>query len=320
MAKKDLINIPIVMIIGVPRSGTSILGRVLDHHPRIATWIEPYYIWDHYFREAPHDQMTENDATDEARLWTHRAFDKYRRALRVEWVADKSPRNCLKIPYVRQIFPDARYIFIFRDGRDTVLSILRQWERKSEIFAETEKSGQWQDRIYILRRWLGRRPTWRFRLQSILFELGPPKNWLKKKFLHQIRWEGRFGWGPRFEGWQEIIDRATTLEFSAYQWVHCAKGIIDNIDLIPENKRLSLRYEDFIGDPQGSIKNIFSFLGMEFPAGFMKRIPEIRAGNFNKWRQAFSIDDLKSIGPIISKTLISTGYEISDSWYQHKDV
>jgi len=308
------------LIIGVPRSGTSILGRVLDKHPRIATWVEPYYIWDHHFREAPHDQMTANDATDEVRFWIRRAFDKYRRALRIEWVADKSPRNCLKIPFVQQIFPDARYVFIFRDGRDTVLSILRQWERKREIFAESEKNGQWQNRIYVLRRWLGRRPTWLFRLQSIFFELGPPQNWLKKKFLQQIRWEGRFGWGPRFKGWQEIIDRTTTLDFSAFQWVHCAKGIMDNIHLIPENKRFSLRYEDFTEDPQESIKNIFSFLGMEFPAGFMKRIPEIRAGNSNKWRQAFSISDLNSIGPIIGKTLIETGYEYDDSWYRKKDV
>jgi hypothetical protein len=95
---------------------------------------------------------------------------------------------------------------------------------------------------------------------------------------------------------------------------------MDNIHLIPENKRFSLRYEDFIGEPQESIKNIFSFLGMEFPVGFMKRIPEIRAGNSNKWRQAFSISDLKSIGPIIGKTLIETGYENADSWYRKKDV
>ena len=308
------------MIIGVPRSGTSILGRVLDKHPQIATWVEPYYIWDHHFREAPHDQVTANDATGEVQFWIRKAFARYRRALRCEWIADKSPRNCLKIPFVRQIFPNARYVFIFRDGRDTVLSILRQWERKREIFADSEKNGQWQNRIYVLRRWMGRRPTWLFRLQSVLFELGPPRNWPQRKFLQQIRWEGRFGWGPRFKGWQEIIDRTSTLEFSAFQWVHCARGIMNNIQMIPENKRFSLKYEDFIGDPQASIKNIFSFLGIEYPVGFMKRIPEIRAGNFNKWRQAFSISDLQSIGPIIGNTLIETGYEDDDNWYKKEDV
>jgi hypothetical protein len=309
-------TIPIVFIIGVPRSGTSIVGRVLDRHPRISTWVEPYYIWDHHFREAPDDERTADAATKEVHRWIRREFTRYWKAFDVDWIVDKSPRNCLKIPFVSQIFPDARYVFINRDGRDTVLSILRQWERKREIFAETEKNGQWQNRIYVLRRWLGRRPTWLFRLQSILFELGSPQNWLKKKFLQQIRWEGRFGWGPRFKGWQEIIDRTTTLEFSACQWVHCAKGIMDNIHLIPKNRRFSLRYEDFIGDPQESVKNIFSFLGMEFPAGFMKKIPEIRAGNSNKWRQAFSTSDLKSIGPIIGKTLMEIGYEKDEAWYQ----
>ena len=62
-------NPPIAMIIGPPRSGTSILGRALDQHPRISTWIEPYYIWDHFFRTAPDDELTAVDATDKVRKW-----------------------------------------------------------------------------------------------------------------------------------------------------------------------------------------------------------------------------------------------------------
>lgn len=309
-------TIPIVMIIGAPRSGTTILGRVLDQHPRISTLVEPYYIWDHYFREAPHDQKTADDATDEIQTWIHNAFAKFLRAQKVDVVVDKSPRNSLKIPFVRKIFPEARFIFIFRDGRDTILSIFNQWEWNRKIFADKETGNQWPNRLRVFMRWLGRRPTWQCRLQSIRFELGPPRNWIKKKFLNQIRWEGRFGWGPRFEGWQEIIDRTTPLEFSTYQWIHCARGILDNINLISEDRRILIRYEDFIRDPRASLEILFNFLDLKFPEGFMDRIPAIRANNTGQWRHAFSSADLKKMGRFIGKTLIEFGYEKDESWYQ----
>jgi hypothetical protein len=303
------------MIIGAPRSGTSILGRVLDQHPSISTWVEPYYIWDHHFRNAHDDELTADQATDDVRFWIRRAFTKYLKVRRVEKVVDKSPRNCLKLPFIQKIFPEACYIFILRDGRDAILSILSQWQRKKEIFAKSRGSSQWRNRLYIFRRWLSRRPSWKFSLQSILFELGPPTNWLKKKFLSDIRWDGRFGWGPRFKRWQEFIDRVTPLEFSAYQWVHCARGMMVNISLIPEHRRFILKYEDFINDPEASITSLFSFLKIDLPDGYMEALPQIWADNSNKWRQVFSSTELKLIGPIIGKTMREIGYENDESWY-----
>jgi hypothetical protein len=303
------------MIIGAPRSGTSILGRVLDQHPLISTWVEPYYIWDHHFREAQDDNLVADQASDEVRIWIRKAFAKYLKIHKVEKVVDKSPRNCLKLPFIQKIFPEACYIIILRDGRDTVLSILSQWEKKGGIFTKNKGSGQWRNRLYIFRKWLRKRPTWKLSLQSILFELGPPANWLKKKFLNDIRWESRFGWGPRFKGWRKLIDHVTLLEFCAYQWVHCARGILDNISRIPEHQRLILKYEDFIREPEASITNLFSFLKIDLPDEFMAALPQIRADNSNKWRKAFSFTELKLIGPIIGKTMKEIGYENDESWY-----
>jgi hypothetical protein len=309
-------NIPIVMIIGAPRSGTSILGRVLDQHPLLSTWVEPYYIWDHHFRDAPNDVLTAEQATVDVQIWIRKAFRQYLKMCRVEKVVDKSPRNCLKLPFVRKIFPEASYIFILRDGRDTILSILSQWKRKKEIFIEKGESDQWQNRLYIFRKWLRKRPTLKFSLQSILFELGPPPNWLKKKFLNDIRWEGRFGWGPRFQHWQKFIESVPLLEFCSYQWDSCARGILDNISLIPDHQRYILKYEDFIRDPEASITNLFSYLKIELPDGFIDALPQIKSDNSNKWRKAFSSAELSRIGPIIGQTMKDIGYEDDQPWYK----
>ena len=318
LSVNSLQDVPVVIITGVPRSGTSILGRVLDRHPRVSTWVEPDYIWDYHFRNAPHDQLTADDATEGVRGWIRSAFKKYRQALDADMVADKSPRICLKIPFVRKVFPEARFVFIIRDGRDTILSMWRQWERKKDLRGLV----QWKsvaNCLYVLKRWLGRRPTWQFRIQSILFELGPPRNWIRKNFLNKIVWEGRFGWGPRFEGWQDVIDHTTPLEFCAYQWVHCARGIISNLRVLPEDRKFILKYEDFINDPKTWIVKLLAFLGLELPENYLANIPDILSGNSNKWQREFSSEDLNRIGPLIGKSLVDFGYESDESWYLRID-
>ena len=55
-----------VFIVGSPRSGTTILGELLDRHQHISQWYEPYFVWDHFFRTAPDDERTEAEATPEA--------------------------------------------------------------------------------------------------------------------------------------------------------------------------------------------------------------------------------------------------------------
>jgi hypothetical protein len=90
---------------------------------------------------------------------------------------------------------------------------------------------------------------------------------------------------------------------------------LDNISLIAENQRFILKYEDFIRDPQSSIKSLFSFLNIDLPDGYMNALPQIWADNSNKWCAAFSSNELKRIGPIIGQTMKEMGYENDESWY-----
>lgn len=63
-------EIPILIIVGPPRSGTSLLGRILGLHPQVATWIEPYFVWDRDFRDARDDCRTKEEASERVRA-TH---------------------------------------------------------------------------------------------------------------------------------------------------------------------------------------------------------------------------------------------------------
>jgi hypothetical protein len=39
----------------------------------------------------------------------------------------KNPRNTFRIPFLRAVFPDARFVFVFRDGRANVSSLMEGW-------------------------------------------------------------------------------------------------------------------------------------------------------------------------------------------------
>jgi len=49
------------------------------------------------------------------------AFEKYERT-HGGVVVEKTPSNVLRIPFINEVFPEARYIHIYRNGYDSVSS------------------------------------------------------------------------------------------------------------------------------------------------------------------------------------------------------
>jgi hypothetical protein len=46
---------------------------------------------------------------------------------------EKTPENCLRLPFLQALFPDARVLFLTRDGRANVHSLLEGW-RQPHLF------------------------------------------------------------------------------------------------------------------------------------------------------------------------------------------
>ncbi|MBW2742316.1 MAG: sulfotransferase, partial [Deltaproteobacteria bacterium] len=119
-----------VFIVGSPRSGTTLMGEILDKHSEISQWYEPYFVWDKYFRNAPHDERTKDNATHKVCQKIYKDFLRYKKKRKCAIVVDKSPRNSLKIPFIQKVFPHAHFIHILRDGREVTLSIHKEWVRR----------------------------------------------------------------------------------------------------------------------------------------------------------------------------------------------
>ena len=119
-----------VFIIGAPRSGTSLLYAILRQSSRFKHWPgESHEIWEADFHPAlrgwESNALSAEDLTDDAAARIRRSFllvtgRKHR-------LIDKTPRNALRIPFVEALFPDAHYIYLQRDGRENVNSLINAW-------------------------------------------------------------------------------------------------------------------------------------------------------------------------------------------------
>ncbi|XP_063238776.1 protein-tyrosine sulfotransferase-like [Bacillus rossius redtenbacheri] len=125
---------PLIFIGGVPRSGTTLMRAMLDAHPEVRCGQETRVIprilqmRSHWLRS-----QKESLRLEEAGL-SKEVLDSAIAAFCLEIIArhgDPAPRLCNKDPltlksasYLAELFPEARFIFMVRDGRATVHSII----------------------------------------------------------------------------------------------------------------------------------------------------------------------------------------------------
>ena len=143
-----------VFIVSAPRSGSTLLRLILDAHPDLAVpppgWlfdlVYPYlYSYGNLGDEANLLSLAEDIlATPTVQKWPltmrpvdlvaaakSRSFAGLYEALHVAYAnlenkkrwGEKTPRNAFWIDEIRELFPDAQFIHIVRDGRDMAIDI-----------------------------------------------------------------------------------------------------------------------------------------------------------------------------------------------------
>ncbi|MBS0579923.1 MAG: sulfotransferase [Proteobacteria bacterium] len=121
-----------VLLIGFPRSGTTLLEVILDGHPGVVS-LEEHDLFAEGVRQYLHNATDLRALADasEAELQALRA-DYWRRVraggaeVGGKVFLDKHPLNTLKLPLIARLFPQAKILFARRDPRDVVLSCFRR--------------------------------------------------------------------------------------------------------------------------------------------------------------------------------------------------
>lgn len=119
-----------IFIIGAPRSGTSMLYAILRRSDRLTHWPgEAHEVWEADYHPALRDWSSNAlDASDVEPGAAERIKKQFFLvAGNGKRLIDKTPRNALRIGFIDALFPDARYVYLQRDGRDNVNSLINAW-------------------------------------------------------------------------------------------------------------------------------------------------------------------------------------------------
>lgn len=120
-----------IFVVGAPRSGTHMLFLILRRSSALDHWrpTEAHEVWEYdyhpAFRGWDSNVLGADDLVPEAADRIRRRFFLVTGPRRT--LLDKTPRNSLRIPFVDGVFPDARYIFLRREGPDNVNSLINAW-------------------------------------------------------------------------------------------------------------------------------------------------------------------------------------------------
>lgn len=119
-----------VFIIGAPRSGTSLLYAILRKSSRVKHWPgESHEIWEADYHPAMRgwesNALDASDIDDDAAARIRRSF--FLVAGKKHRLLDKTPRNALRVGFVDALFPEARFIYLKRDGRENINSLINAW-------------------------------------------------------------------------------------------------------------------------------------------------------------------------------------------------
>lgn len=128
-----------IFIVGTGRSGTTILGSVLSIHKRVGFLNEPKALWHSavkcedligsYSKRPGRYRLDRSDAVARVNMAMHRLYGWYSAATLSRRVVDKYPELIFRAPFVRELFPDAKFLFLYRNGWDTCRSITKWSER-----------------------------------------------------------------------------------------------------------------------------------------------------------------------------------------------
>ncbi len=217
-----------IFIVGCSRSGTTVtFDTIRNSCQLIAFPNEIPQFWHSLFGPWDNNWVSECADTQNANP-EHRAktLAHFYARLGKGQVMDKSCINILRIPYLHALFPDAKFIYIHRDGRDNVSSLMDGWRH---------------NRHFNLAPLLGAIPG------PVSINEGEFDDWC---FFLPSQWQQ--------------YNSAPLEEVCAHQWITANARALEAKQLVPEDKWIQFPYENIVDSPVDTFNEIFDRLGLEF--------------------------------------------------------
>lgn len=274
-----------IFIIGMGRSGSTVLGKILSVHPEIGFLNEPKAIWHvvhpeedvigSYSRDPARYRLGAGDATDEVVERAHRLFGAFLTFTASRRLLDKYPELVFRVPFVRAIFPDARFLLLARNGWQVCRSV-SGWSERLGV-CEGDDVMDW---------WGLNRRKWRLLVERVVPE--DP------------------AFREAFDDPDRIAELSTQAEMAAVEWIVTMREGLRWLQRLPEDCML-VRYEDLTGEGLGpTLDSILAFCGLESDPKIARYAREIL---YEPTRhQRVELDP--ALTPLLEETLERLGYPV----------
>ncbi len=263
-----------IFILGAPRSGTTMVFRWLAAAPGFGSLPrEGHDLWRAYHHPRYGGWRSDVVGPGEIRWGERRFAGAFLRSYFPESrFVEKTPENSFRVPYLLDLFPNARFLVVRRDPPATIRSLIRAW----------------------------RDPDGRFRSYFVPERLTIPE------YPHPHRWCFAL-----IEGWRELRS-ATIPEIAVAQWTAFARALAAARKSYGAGRWLEIRLEDLLEKPDDVSRQVYEFAEMEPDAQMTSKLTEVIENPVYALNPQSTEDEFQSSVPGIADLIESSGYRLQN--------
>lgn len=275
-----------IFILGAPRSGTSMIFRLLSTHPELGSLgREGHDMWRRFHH--PRREGWCSDALGSGQIAVgEREF--IRRYLYMHFdhprFVEKTPENCLRLAYLKELYPDASYVFVRRDPREVMSSMLNGW----------------------------RHPLGRFRSYFVPEKLDIPG------YNHPHQWCFAL-----IENWRDFKSQPLP-RIVAEQWKQIIRGALNGRQCIGPAQWIELDLSEFAANPREEMRLMLTKLGLSFDDSLLDLASENTVVNAmedstpGNWH--LNASELAGVLPLVKNEIKACGYDYDSLLEETREV
>lgn len=263
---------------GCGRSGTSLLGQILDIHPFTLFYNEPRARWVAinpdtdiwgYTDTLATSFLMERGAKLPERVRFERLFHPGPDPGQPGHVIEKTPENIFRIPWLETLHANARFVHIVRNGNDVIRSILI-------------KAGE-----------------------NVPYGVSDMNNWYGKKGI-KIRFLKATAMQLGLE--EGVVTGCRTYtDYAALEWVCSQMAYEKAVRRSGVEKILLVRYESILDDPWQAYERIRGFLGLGHAPSVKAPLSDLVRNN----RRKSPVPDICfPLAPVFESAMDALGYDV----------
>jgi len=270
-----------VIVIGAGRSGTNALRDALCAIDGFHTWPcdEINYIWRTGNRGFPTDELLPQHASPQVKAKIAAAFERRAKQEPGARIVEKTCANSLRVGFVAEVFPDAQFVHLVRDGRAVVASARKRWTAPLDVsyLAQKARFVPPLDLPYYATKYL------RSHVDR------------KRSDEDRLSW-----WGPKFQGMEQFTAETPLVEVAAHQWLACVTQAAGQLAGLPPERSHTLSYRELVSEPQKALSELVSFLGEPADQQAVDvAASTLHGGSLTSWKNSLSDEEQRQVGAIV---------------------